>query len=189
MRRFARTSRGLGGRWGPESKTSLPAYAMMWPILWPANHGMTQRPSAKQKVGVHSLVSDWLSRWRQQQVYGHGALPLRMAADATLRPPSVSADAEWVDTRAHYSPSFADPTMGPVPVRFARRAMASIATGPLQNHSSGVQCATPFRSQTPRWDCTLPGQPSAQRHLLGLSGVHGRYRGPGLGATRTQHNG
>ncbi len=39
-----------------------------------------QGPSTLASVTA-SLASDWLNRWRQQQRWGHGALPLHMATD------------------------------------------------------------------------------------------------------------
>lgn len=45
--------------------------------------------SAPLATAASALASDWLNRWRQQQMFGHSALRLRMAADATLWPPSA----------------------------------------------------------------------------------------------------
>ena len=48
--------------------------------------GQELRAPSKLSTAVSSLASNWLNRWRQQQLFGHSELRTRLATDTTLWP-------------------------------------------------------------------------------------------------------
>lgn len=59
----------------------------------------TPRTSSVLNTALSNLASDWISRWQQQQVIGHGQWLLGTASDATTWPVDSAAVAEA--TRSH----------------------------------------------------------------------------------------